>query len=169
MVTAVESLKRLENTYFSMSKSLVKLKEALSTGRDNEIYYELGNTLQWMMIAEEWIWKNDETFFHKTNRHADGKLLRGLRHAYNLVKHDYMCIQSHTTKVIPKFSFPFTIPEEGIEFGEIQFVWAKNEEFQGDSPKQRDTYHTFLVDVNIMETIEQVKPYLENEIRKYIG
>lgn len=80
-----------------------------------------------------------------------------------------ICVSSHTTKVIPKFSFPFTIPEEGIEFGEIQFVWAKNEEFQGDSPKQRDTYHTFLVDVNIMETIEQVKPYLENEIRKYIG
>ncbi|MCS1382712.1 hypothetical protein NXZ75_10960 [Lysinibacillus sphaericus] len=168
MVVAIESRKRLENTYFSMSKSLTKLKEAISTGRDNEIYYELGNTLQWMMIAEEWIWKNDKTFYQKTNNHLDGKLLRGLRHAYNLVKHDYMCIQSHTAKVIPKFTFPLIIPEEGIELGEILFVWAKNEEFQGDSKRQRDTYHNLLVDVNIIETIEQVKPYLEYEIKKYI-
>jgi hypothetical protein len=163
-----ESIKRLENTKYAIYQSLKRLREALNHSNEKDIYMELGNTLLWFMHADEWLKLTEpDVYWKRRNDNKDGKLLNGLRHAYNLIKHDSNCIKSHETNVEPNFSFQLEITEEGIEFGIITFVWAENLEFPGDSDYQRKIYHKQLVGKEIIKAFEITLPFLEKEMQKY--
>lgn len=169
MIIKEESIKRVKNTQYAIYRSLERLREALDHSNEKDIYMELGNTLLWIMYADDWLMLTEpDSYWKRRNNDKDGELLRGLRHAYNLIKHDSKCIRSHETNVEPKFSFPLEIPEEGIELGVITFTWAENLEFQGDSETQRKIYHEKMVGKEIIDAFEKTLPYLEKEIQKYI-
>lgn len=164
-----ESIKRLENTQYAIYQSLKRLRETLNHSNEKDIYMELGNTLLWFMHADDWLVLTEPDVYRKRRNHdKDGDLLNGLRHAYNLIKHDAKCIKSHETNVEPEFSFLLEIPEEGIEFGVITFVWAENLEFYGDSYRQRKIYHEQMVGKDIIQAFETTLPFLEKEMLKYI-
>lgn len=163
-----ESINRLENTKYAMYKSLKRLREALNHSNEKDIYMELGNTLLWFMHADDWLMLTEpDVYWERRDFNKDGKLLNGLRHAYNLIKHDSKCIKSHETNVEPNFSFQLEIPEEGIEFGIITFVWAENTEFHGRNKNQREIYHEQMVGKEIIKAFEITLPYLEEEMQKY--
>lgn len=165
-----ESIKRLENTQYAVYKSLDRLREALNHSNEKEIYMELGNALLWFMHVDDWlIITEPNVYWKRRNKDKDGNLLNGLRHAYNLIKHDSKCVKSHETNIEPMFSFPLEIPEEGIELGVITFVWAENLEFPGDSENQRKIYHNQMVGQDIIRAFEATLPFLEKEMQKYIN
>lgn len=167
--TREESIKRLENTQYAIYKSLERLKEALNHSNEKDIYMELGNTLLWFMHADDWIDMNEPKIYReRRNDNKEGNLLNGLRHAYNLIKHDSKCIKSHETNVEPSLSFPLEIPEEGIGFGIITFIWAENFEFPGKSKNQRNIYHKEMVGKEIFKAFEITLPFLKKEMQKFI-
>lgn len=158
------SIKRLENTLYSIEISFKKFEEAFHRSDEREIYLELGNLLLWVLTADEWLKKNDRTYISRRSSESTGDLLKGLRHAYNLIKHDVQCIQLHEIHEEPLFSFPIT---GTFEVGLIYFVWAENKEFEGHK-SQKKVYLQEMVGQSLKDVFEKTIPFIEKESKKFI-
>lgn len=164
----LDPMKRLEYNHYAIDKSLERLKDALSRAIEKELYLEIGNLLLWVLTTDEWHCKNNTPGYTDRKKvDSKGILLFGLRHAYNLIKHDMKCIQLHRNHFESKLTFPLEIPEEGIELGSIQVLWEENKEFKGYD-NQKKIYLEQMNGKYVLLAFEEAIQFLQNEKQYYL-
>lgn len=164
----LDPIKRLEYNHYAIDKSLERLKDALSRAIEKELYLEIGNLLLWVLTTDEWHCKNNTPGYTDRKKvDSKGILLFGLRHAYNLIKHDMKCIQLHRNHVESKLTFPLEIPEEGFELGSIQVLWEENKEFKGYD-NQKKIYLEQMNGKYVLLAFEEAIQFLQNEKQYYL-
>ncbi|WP_137744828.1 hypothetical protein [Robertmurraya siralis] len=159
-----EAIKRLENNHYAANKAFQRLKDAIKSIDDQEIYAATGEVLLWVLTTDLWHKKYNMGYKRRKNNNKDGQLLFGLLHAYNCMKHNMDFIQIHSKE--GGFEFPFEIPEEGFEFLPITVHWMKaGEVLEGDWPEQKTNYERYIEGKEILSTFEIALEFLTTEYK----
>ena len=103
-----EAIKRLENNHYAIDKSYQNLKKAIDNNYEQDIYCSIGETLLWVLVTDEWHKDHDNSYVIRRNNDKDGVILLGLRHAYNMVKHNMNIMRIHNKQ--GGFTFPLEFP-----------------------------------------------------------
>lgn len=152
-------MRRLENNHYALGKAYQRLKKAIDLNHDEEIYSATGEMLLWVMTTNEWHLKHNKEYRHNRNNSDSGRILFGLLHAYNSMKHNMIFVKIHEKEggfTLP-ISFPLSAPP-------ITVHWISAEKVNEGYENQVDNYKKYVEGREILETFEQALSFL-NEIK----
>lgn len=153
------SLKRLENNRYALKKAYERLKNAIKQRDEQEIYSALGETLLWFLTTEEWHKKHNRGYKKRKESNENGKILFGLKHAYNSMKHNMEFMTIHKRQ--GGFHFPMVFP---VSFPPITVHWIKaGGVLEGDRKAQKENYEQYIEGKEILSTFEFALEFLEME------
>ncbi|CKE95530.1 Uncharacterised protein [Streptococcus pneumoniae] len=162
-------VERLQRTEYALKNSHKRLKEAFAIMNDeHQMYATLGETLLWIVATNDWHMEfNKENYLYRQKRDTRGILLFGLRHAYNMVKHNMNFIELHKTEAVPQFTFP--VVEPPVTFCLIKVLWKDicNIPCERRYENQKQNYIKYLQGKEVLETISQAIKFLLEENEKY--
>ena len=98
---------------------------------------------------------------YKSRRNTDegGEVLFGMRHAFNMLKHNMDFFQIH--KKDGGFRFPMSFP---LVIEKIRVVWMPaGESLTGKYPGQKENYIKYLEREEVLETFSKVITFLNKE------
>ncbi len=147
----------------SIRSSYGKLKKALDTSDDQEIYTAIGELLLWVVTTDDWHNTNGLTEYKKRKREDDQvKILFGMRHAFNCLKHNMAIFQIHQKE--GGFEFPLVFP---LEIKEIKVVWmSAGKVLIGEHKNQAENYIKHLQGKEVLDTFQDVVTFLNREYAK---
>jgi|SRR5690625_1107495 len=141
-----------------------RLKVATNENDSHEIYTAIGELLLWVITTEEWHLAHGDKDYIKRRNEGKGVLIKGLRHAYNMVKHNMDFINIHQKE--GGLTFPLEFPES---IPEITVVWMKaGEVLTGRHESQKDNYINFVEGKEVLKTFNRALTFLNGESYKYI-
>lgn len=158
-----DPLKRLRNNHYAINNAFQRLKDAVDSNIDVDIYVATGEMLLWIMTTSEWHLEHNEGYRQRRNKDKKGQLLFGLLHSYNLMKHNMEFITLHQKE--GGFSFPFSFP---VVFPPITVHWAKaGDLLVGKFESQKENYVKYIEGKEIIDTFKDVLFFLNQEKARY--
>lgn len=147
----------------SVRDSFQKLKVAIKSKDNQEIYTAIGELLLWVVTTDEWHIKNGlDDYKQRKGKDEGGKILYGMRHAFNCLKHNMSFFQIHHKE--GGFSFPISSP---LKIKEITILWmAAGDILNGEHVNQKENYIKYLQGKEVIETFENVITFLNKEFAK---
>ena len=147
----------------SIRSSFEKLKVAIKSLDNQEIYTAIGELLLWVVTTDEWHTKNGlADYKHRKGKDEGGKILYGMRHAFNCLKHNMTFFQIHHKE--GGFQFPITFP---LEIQEINILWMPaGDILNGEHESQKVNYIKNLQGKEVVETFEGAITFLNKEFAK---
>lgn len=110
----------------------------------------------------EWQLKVNKMFSVDIKTSPDGCLLLGIRHANNMIKHNFNFWHEHV--LVHQTTIPQTLPF----YMEAEYRWiVAGKEFEGEFPNQKRNYGEYLAGKEIISTIRKSIDFLKVENRKY--
>lgn len=159
-----ETLNRLENNHYAIGNAIERLSRAIEFNYEQDIYTSLGETLLWVLVTDEWHIAHNPGYIDRRNVHNDGMILLGLRHAYNMVKHNMNIMQVHQHE--GGFSFPLEFP---LEILPISVHWMKaGIKLEGKYKKQKMHYEEHIEGKEVVGTFEDSLEFLREEYQRII-
>ncbi|MEC5422399.1 hypothetical protein QGM71_02700 [Virgibacillus sp. C22-A2] len=154
---------RLKFNQYSSRTAYKRLKEGINTNNDHEIYAATGELLLWIMTTDEWHLEHGmEDYIDRRNKNKNGMLLNGMRHAYNMMKHNMGFFQIHQKE--GGLKFPVRFP---VNF-KITVRWVvAGEVLNGTYPNQKQNYIKHLEGKEVIQTFSQVLTFLNVENQKF--
>lgn len=153
---------RLGFNHNSVRESYQKLKKAIETDSPNDldIYTAIGELLLWVVTTDEWHIKHGlKDYKSRRNKDKNGEILFGMRHAFNMVKHNMDFFQIHRKNGGTKF--PITFP---LIIEKVKVVWMQaGDILNGQYPDQKENYIKYLEGKEVLETFGEVITFLNNE------
>ncbi|WP_420768767.1 hypothetical protein ACNR9V_03305 [Parageobacillus thermoglucosidasius] len=157
-----ELIKRLENNHYALEKAYQRLQRAIGSYHDQEIYTATGELLLWVMTTHEWHKKHNKGYLDRLKKSDKGKILLGLLHAYNSMKHNMDFIKIHN-KVGGGLTFPITFP---AFFPPAIVCWIKaGDVLEGKYPSQKKNYEKFIEGKEVLGTFELAIEFLKEEYK----
>lgn len=152
-------MKRLKNNEYALNLAYKRLNQAIKNKVEQDIYSAIGELLLWVLTTDTWHKKYNKNYKERRNNDKNGKVILGLRHSYNIMKHIMAPYKIHEQKGGRSFpiSFPISIPP--IEIKWIQF----NTDMKGRHENQECNYKKYLQDKNILDTFEKSINFLHEE------
>ncbi|WP_117168878.1 hypothetical protein [Paraliobacillus sediminis] len=155
---------RLKFNMYSSRTAYNRLEKAIEENNNHEIYASTGELLLWVLTTDEWHKKNGDSNYESKRDNSDGgKIMSGLRHAYNMVKHNmdlFEINQKEGGRKFP-FSFPMTFPE-------IKVFWIPGKTLDGLHKNQKENYIEHIEGKEVLKTFSQALTFLNQESQKYI-
>lgn len=169
MMTAEETkayfsdpLRRLENNHYALEKARERLRAALESRNNKEIYTATGELLLWVLTTDEWHCKHyKKKYTDRRDNDVKGRTLPGLRHAYNAMKHDMNFITIHQKK--GGLTFPFSFP---LSFPPITVRWTSGDDLNVRSESQAKRYKECLEGNEVSDTFDTVIEFLYSEYER---
>lgn len=156
---------RLMYNHNSIRASFQKLEKATSSDDldDQDIYTAVGELLLWVVTTDEWYKIHGlKDYKSKRNKDENGKILFGMKHAFNMLKHNMAFFQIHRKD--GGFEFPITFP---MEIEEITINWMPaGDVLNGKYPEQKGNYINYLEGKEVIETFKKVITFLNNEYER---
>ncbi len=157
-------IKRLENNEYALELAYERLKKSLNSNQEKDIYSAIGELLLWVLTTDEWHKKhNNADYKNRRNNNEDGQILLGLRHAYNLVKHNMEFFKVHEANeggIEFPISFPLEIPAPYAEWKVL------TKDMKTGSPIQIDNYSKYIESKNVISTFDSAINFFEKENEK---
>lgn len=153
-------IKRLENNEYALNMAYKRLIKSINNTIEKDIYVGIGELLLWVMTTDEWHIKHNRGYKNRRNNDENGQLLLGLRHAYNLMKHNMEFYSVHKADkggIEFPISFPLVIPAPFAEWKVL------TEEMKTGNPKQIDNYIEYIESKNVISTFGFAIEFLEKE------
>lgn len=154
-----EAIKRLENNHYALSKAFERFRVSIDKREEQEIYATIGETLLWLLTTEEWHRKYNKEYIKIKNQDENGRIIFGLIHAYNSMKHNMSFITIHEEE--GGFEFPIEFP---LEIFPITVHWINTEEVNEGRPNQLENYKNYIEGREVLKTFNQAISFL-NEIK----
>lgn len=156
---------RLKFNQYACRKAYKRLETAINENDDHEIYATTGELLLWVLTTEEWhLSHGDDDYKKRRDNSVNGILIKGLRHAYNMVKHNMEFISIHHKE--GGLTLPFTLP---MTLPVIKVLWmSAGEVLNGRHPNQKENYVKHIEGKEVLKTFSQVMIFLNSESKKYI-
>ncbi|MEE3805729.1 hypothetical protein V2H29_02055 [Lysinibacillus fusiformis] len=167
----IENIKTREDdlmNYFSKDRfewnleaakiTCVELKRGISKGNEFDVYKTLSESLLWICITDEWLFKNFSGYKERKANEKVENLFSSLRYAFNSMKHNKLIFKFTQTE--GGFELPCEFP---IEIKPITFKWNSFESDKNDYESQIKNYEKYLVGKDILPTIELALDFLQNE------
>ncbi|WP_433771749.1 hypothetical protein [Bacillus wiedmannii] len=162
------AVERLQRTEYALKISHERLTRAFrGTNDENKMYATLGETLLWIITTNDWhIEFNKKIYLMRQRNDIRGRVIFGLRHAYNMVKHNMNFIELHKTEAVPQFTFPVEPP---VTFCLIKGLWKdiSNIPCEVKYGNQKQKYIKYIQGKEILETVNQAIDFLLEENEKY--
>lgn len=163
------AVERLRRTEYALKFAHERLIRAFSVpNNENNMYATLGETLLWVIAINDWHMEfNKRDYSYSQKQDTRGDLIFGLRHAYNMVKHNMNFIELHKTEAVPEFAFP--VFEPPVTFCLIKVLWKdiRNIPCERRYENQKQNYIEYLQGKEVLETINQAIDFLLEENEKY--
>lgn len=132
-------VQRLKMNEIAMNNGYENFIEALKTGDDTNIYITLSEVLGWIANSHEWHIKVNQKFSVDIKSSPEGCLLLGIRHANNMIKHNFNFLHEHV------LFYQTTIPQTVPFYMEAEYRWiVAGKEFEGEFPNQKRNYDKYL-------------------------
>jgi len=156
---------RLRFNKYASRTAYERLKNAIRENADLEIYASTGELLLWVLTTDEWHKIHGASDYEqKRDRNTNGIIMSGLRHAYNMMKHNMGFIQIHQKE--GGLRTPFTLP---MTLTEVKVIWMPaGEVLNGKHPNQKNNYINHIEGEEVLETFTRVLTFLNQESRKYL-
>lgn len=156
-----KKIKRLENNEYAMNSAYERLQQAIEVEREQEIYAAIGELLLWVLTTDKWHEKNN-TYYRNIRKGKERQTILGLKHAYNLMKHNMNFYKIHKKEGGVEFpiQFPLTIPEITVVWGEVI------RDPSGHRKNQEDNYNKYIEEKEIIDTFDKVIGMLRKENKK---
>lgn len=164
----IDKVKRLENNWYALNLAYERLKRAIDeylnqSKRDNlekDIYANIGELLLWVLTTDELLMKYyGKDYEDRRNNDENGKIIPGLRHAYNLMKHgmDFYVLHKREGGMHFPTEFPLSIPE-------VKVIWAFfNDNLRGKHKNQEENYKEYIQGKKVLETFDKAIKFLQGE------
>ncbi|SCG82729.1 hypothetical protein DW1_1156 [Proteiniborus sp. DW1] len=156
-----KKIKRLENNEYALNMAYKRLKNSITSSQEKDIYSAIGELLLWILTTDEWHKEhNDKDYKNRRNNDEDGRLLLGLRYAYNLMKHNmefFHVFEANEGGIEFPFSFPLEIPASFAEWIVL------TEDMKTGIPKQINNYIKYLERKNVLTTFDLAIRFLKKE------
>jgi len=153
---------RLMFNHNSIRLSFQKLEKAISSDDldDQEIYTTVGELLLWVVTTDEWHKIHGlRGYKSRRNKDEDGNIIFGMKHAFNMLKHNMAFFQIHRKD--GGFEFPISFP---MEIEEITVNWMPAGDILiGKYPDQKENYIKYLEGKEVLETFSKVITFLNKE------
>lgn len=153
---------RLMFNHNSIRASFKKLEKSIISDNidDQFIYTAIGELLLWVVTTDEWHQIHGLGDYKKRrNKNTDGEIIFGMRHAFNMLKHNMAFFQIHRKN--GGLEFPMTFP---IEKDEITVNWMPaGDVLNGKYPEQKENYINYLEGKDVLETFSKVITFLNEE------
>lgn len=146
---------RLKFNIYSYRMAYKRLESAIEQENNNEVYASVGELLLWVLTTEEWHFEHNDQYKKYKNSNENGLIIYGLRHAYNMVKHNmqfFEIYQKHNGSEFNSLVF-----NEGVFNSSTEYRWINGinvidqDESRG---KQYENYVTYLQDKEIEDTFK---------------
>lgn len=155
---------RLKSNHYATRKAYNRLQKAVEMNDNTKMYCAIGEVLLWILTTEEWHKKHNIEYADVKQGDDNGVLIYGLRHAYNMVKHNMQFFLIYNKK--GGFSFPTTSP---IEFKEIEIHWmVAGDILEGQHPNQKKNYEKYLENEEILGTLDRAITFLNKVSRPFL-
>ncbi|RST59720.1 hypothetical protein D5F11_011500 [Siminovitchia terrae] len=147
----------------SIRLSFQKLKEAIQSTDNQEVYTAIGELLLWVVTTDEWHIENGlADYKERKGKDEDGKILYGMRHAFNCLKHNMSFFQIHHKK--GGLEYPITSP---LETKEITILWMPaGNILNGKHESQKKNYIKYVEGREVVETFKSAITFLNKEFAK---
>ena len=144
---------RLIMNQLAMDLAYEKVLNSLKTKDNTLIYIALSECLSWIANTIEWHFVDSNGEFNrKLKEIPNGEILLGLRHANNMIKHNFNFIHEH--KLVHQTTLPQTIPFYPV----AEYCWIEaGVEFEGKYKNQR----VKLIFEEPVESSTKWRPYKE--------
>ena len=155
---------RLKLNHLATKAAYERLLTSFRESNDLTLYASTSELLMWVITTHDWHLNNgDSNYKRRMELDEKGILLYGMRHAFNMMKHnmDFMYIHEKTSDLVLPFdigSVP-TLIVVWMEAGEI---------LEGDKPKQKTNYIKHLQGKEILSTFQDVLSFLNRENNKIL-
>lgn len=153
---------RLGFNHNSVRNSFQKLDNIVNEENpsDLDVYTAIGELLLWVVTSDEWHTKYGlSDYVSRRNQDEDGAILLGMRHAFNMLKHNMDFFQIHRKDGGLEFSLEFP-----IEFEKITLKWMlAGDILNGIHENQKGNYIKYLEGEEIIDTFRKVVTFLSGE------
>ena|GEM_PF-4910590 len=160
-------LKRLQRNIEKMNEKYMEFKE-VERGKsgENELKYNEKNDLTYQVVMELIMWvintndllyKNFSSYRKEINKNIKiSKMLFGVRHAFNMFKHNMAILSVEEKEHIPFFS------TDKDDYCIEQTVWldVTNITVNGDRQDARQAYVDYLQNRTLQESFNAIIPFL---------
>lgn len=155
---------RLSKNRYALKIAYQRLRSAIENNNDDEVYAATGELLMWVIATDEWHKEHGcDDYVERRDKSEDGVLLKGLLHAYNMMKHNMRFIQIHHKE--GGFSFPITFP---FSIPPVTVHWRlAGEVLNGKYDKQKQNYIKHIEGKEIIETFNTALTFLNYESSKF--
>lgn len=153
------NIERLENNIYALNLAYDKLKKSINDKIEPDIYASIGELLLWVLTTDEWHSVHNNGYNDRKKFDEEGQILFGLKHAYNLMKHNMNFYKIHREEGGISFpiSFPLVIPEMKVVWESL--VSDKNCKFKN----QEKNYKTYIENRTVIEVFDKAIKYLKKE------
>ncbi|WP_121615202.1 hypothetical protein [Virgibacillus halodenitrificans] len=146
---------RLKSNIYSYNTALKRLEKAIDQNDDCEVYASVGELLLWILTTEEWHIAHNKRYRSEKNKSDSGLVIYGLRHAYNMVKHNMNFFEIYEIKSSGGFnSFQFNTTQFN---GTREYRWINGVnviDSDKTNGKQYNNYVSYLQGKEISSTFK---------------
>lgn len=156
---------RLIMNQLAMDLAYEKVLNSLKTKDNTLIYIALSECLAWIANTIEWHFVDSKGEFNrKLKEIPNGEILLGLRHANNMIKHNFNFIHEH--KLVHQTTLPQTIPFYAVAV----YCWIEaGDEFEGKYKNQKLSYDNFVAGKGILGVLKIAIQLLNLENEKVLS
>ncbi|RSL33842.1 hypothetical protein D7Z54_09130 [Salibacterium salarium] len=153
-------IKRLENNEYAIDKTHKRMKQAINDRDHHDIFVTVGELLLWVITTDDWhVTHNDSNYPQRKINDEYGQKLLGLRHSFNLLKHNLKFVEMHEEK--GGLTLPFTLL---ATLPPIKVLWKKaGDELVTNRQSQKENYEKFIEGEEIIETFDKAIHFLKSE------
>lgn len=158
-----EQKSRLKLNQIAAQSAFERLRIAHNESNQLNFYAASTELLLWIITSHDWhIANGSNDYTKKCKQSIDGCLIYGMRHAFNMLKHNmnFMLLHEKTSNLRPPFKMG-SVPR-------VMYVWVKaGEVLNGKTPTQKENYIKHLEGKDIFLTFKRVMTFLEIESQQY--
>src|SRR5690625_494902 len=113
---------RLEHNIYSYETAFERLKSAIREENNNEVYASVGELLLWILTTEEFHFEHNIQYNTNKNYNRNALIIYGLRHAYNMVKHNMEFLSLFKKEIYGGFNSGM-FNTQRFSSGTIEYRW----------------------------------------------
>lgn len=155
--------KRLEYNCASYKSAFNRLKRAIDKEDNIEVYASIGELLLWILTTEEWHREHNKHKYERDRKYY-GNTIKGLRHAYNMVKHNMEFFEIHRKKIYSSGFNAFTFNSVGFNEYRVVYRWIIIENIHAPDKRyanQYENYIKYIQDKEILSTFKNAINFLD--------
>ena len=150
---------RLKLNHVASQSAYQRLITSFREQNDEVFYASTSELLMWIITTHDWHLKNSNPYYkHRMEKDENGVIIYGMRHAFNMMKHNMQFMQIHekTSDLVLPFAMG-SVPR-------LIIVWMEaGDVLEGDKPRQKQNYIKHLQGKEIFNTFKKVLTFLDRE------